>query len=104
MVESGLLQAGVFWVYNLKSRGPYDPEAQVSEKDGESKEGNLASNLTITVPSAQKRIQMKIWRLYFAFAFVMERQINSPRFSFAFAFVMVMLGTQKPQQQATLTK
>ena len=38
-----------------------------------------------------------------AFAFVMERQIDSPRFSFAFAFVMVMLGTHEPQQQATLT-
>ena len=46
---------------------------------------------------------MKIWRFYFAFAFVMERQINSPRFSFVFAFVMVMLGTHKPQQQATHT-
>ena len=47
---------------------------------------------------------MKIWRFYFAFAFVMERQINSLRFSFAFAFVMVMLGTHKQQQQAILTK
>ena len=43
-------------------------------------------------------------RLYFAFAFVMGRQINSPRFSFAFAFAMIMLGTHKPQQQATHTK
>ena len=46
---------------------------------------------------------MKIWRFDFAFAFVMESQINSPRFSFTLAFVMVMLGTHKPQQQATLT-
>ena len=35
--------------------------------------------------------RMKIWRFHFAFAFVMGRQINSPRFSFAFAFVMDML-------------
>ena len=41
--------------------------------------------------------------IQFRFAFVMERQINSPKFSFAFAFVMVMLGTHKPQQRATLT-
>ena len=46
---------------------------------------------------------MKIWRFSFAFAFVLERQINSPRVSFAFVFVMVMLGTRKLQQQATLT-
>ena len=31
-------------------------------------------------PSAWKRLQMKIWRFYFAFTFVMERQINFPRF------------------------
>ena len=43
-------------------------------------------------------------RFYFALAFVMETQTNSPRFSFAFAFVIIMLGTHKPQQQATLTK
>ena len=39
----------------------------------------------------------------FAFAFAMERQINSLRLSFTFAFIMTMLGTHKPQQQATLT-
>ena len=55
------------------------------------------------IPSARKWLQMKIWRFDFAVAFVMERQMNSPRFSFAFTFVMVMLGTHKPQQQATLT-
>ena len=49
-------------------------------------------------------LQMKIWGFVFAFAFVMESQINSPRFSFAFAFTMIMLGTHKPQQQAALTK
>ena len=38
------------------------------------------------LPSAQKRLQMKIWRFYFAFAFAMERQIKSPRFSFRFRF------------------
>ena len=27
-----------------------------------------------------------------------------PGFTFAFAFVVIMLGTRKPQQQATLTK
>ena len=42
--------------------------------------------------------------ILFRFRFVMKRQINSPRISFAFAFVMIMLGTHKPQQQATLTK
>ena len=42
---------------------------------------------------------MKIWRFDFAFAFVMERQINPHRFSFAFVFAMVMLGTHKLQQQ-----
>ena len=36
--------------------------------------------------------------------FVMERQINSPRFSILFAFVVIMLGTHKPQQQATTAK
>ena len=46
---------------------------------------------------------MKIRRFSFAFAFVMERQINSPRFSFTFAFKIIMLGTHKPEQQATLT-
>ena len=56
------------------------------------------------LPSAQKILHIKIWRFLFAFAFVMERQINSPRFSFAFAFIMIMSGTHKPQQQATLMK
>ena len=54
--------------------------------------------------SAWKRLQMKIWGFVLAFAFVMERQIYSPRFCFVFAFVMNMLGTHKPQQQATITK
>ena len=58
----------------------------------------------IPIPSAQKRLQMKIWRFYFAFAFAMERKINSPRFSFTFAFVMIILGMHKPQQQASLTR
>ena len=56
------------------------------------------------IPSTQKRLQMKILGLVFAFSFVMERQINFPRFSFAFAFVKIMLGKHKPQQQATPTK
>ena len=56
------------------------------------------------LPSTQKRLQMKIWGFVFAFTFVMEIQINSPRFCFAFAFVTIMLGTRKPQQQAMLTK
>ena len=58
----------------------------------------------LDLPSARKRLQMKIWGFVFTFAFVMERQINSPGFSFAFAFAMIMLGTDKPQQQALLTK
>ena len=56
------------------------------------------------ISSARKRLQMIIWRLYFAFAFVVERQTHSPRFSFAFAFVMIILGMHTPQQQATLRK
>ena len=36
-----------------------------------------------------------------AFAFVMERQTDSPRFSFVCASVMNMLGTYKQQQQST---
>ena len=64
---------------------------------------NCGQEYSTNLPSARKRLQMKIWRFFFAFAFVMERQICSTRFSFAFAFAMVMLGTHKPQQQATLT-
>ena len=40
----------------------------------------------------------------FHIRFRMERRINSPRFSFTFVFAMIMLGTHKPQQEATLTK
>ena len=38
---------------------------------------------------------MTIWWFYFAFAFVMERPIISPRFSFACAFIVNTLGTQR---------
>ena len=59
----------------------------------------------LELPSARKRLQMKIfWGFVFAFVFVMERQRNSHGFSFAFALLMIMLGTYKPQQQVTLTK
>ena len=75
------------------------------------KEGGLSKLLVLKcllsptlLPSARKRLQMKIWGFIFAFAFEMERQIHSLSFSFAFTLVMIMLGTHKPQQQATLTK
>ena len=44
-----------------------------------------------------RRLQIKIWgEIFVVFAFVMERQINSHRFSFAFAFVMNMLDMHRP--------
>ena len=46
----------------------------------------------------------RIWRFYFAFAFVMEKANKLPRISFAFAFATIMLGLHKPQQQATCAK
>ena len=61
------------------------------------------TSVSKSLPSARKRLQIKNLDL-FSLAFVMERQINSPRCSFAFAFVVIMLGTHKPQQQATLKK
>ena len=38
------------------------------------------------LPSARKRLQLKIWRFYFAVAFIMERQINSPHIFFCICF------------------
>ena len=64
---------------------------------------NLAHFVWILVPSARKGLQMKMWRFYFAFAFVMERLINSPQILFRICFVMVMLGKWRLQQQAILT-
>ena len=41
--------------------------------------------------------------ILFRFRFRNGKANKFARFSFAFAFVIVMLGTHKPQQQATLT-
>ena len=50
-----------------------------------------------------ERLQMKIWRfLIISFRFRNGKAKKVPHISLALTFVMIMLGTHKPQQQATL--
>ena len=55
-------------------------------------------------PSARKRLQIKIWRFCFRFRSHNGMANDFTQIFFSLAFVMIMLGTHKPQQQATLTK
>ena len=79
---------------------------------------HLLKNLTFTHPymTLSKKLSLRCpntirtemitnenLEILFCFRFRNGKANKFPRFSFVFAFVMVMLGTHKPQQQATLT-
>ena len=55
--------------------------------------------LALLPPSAQKLLQTKIWGVFAAFAFVMERQIKAPRVFFRICFCNDHVG----HAQATIT-